>query len=76
MDDHFEDEFESSTNDGTDECPNCGELIYDDAEQCPYCLEYVTWTGSVNTPTYVKIVVWVLIAALVLPAIFALVQLL
>lgn len=26
----------------TVECPECGESIYDDAEQCPFCGQYVT----------------------------------
>lgn len=76
MNDQFDDEGESLAEASTVECPNCGEFIYDDAEQCPFCLEYVTWNRSVKLPTYVKIVVWVLIAALVLPAVFALIQLL
>lgn len=27
-------------------CPACGEDIYEDAEQCPYCGDYVTHSAS------------------------------
>ncbi|MCA9026639.1 MAG: zinc-ribbon domain-containing protein [Planctomycetaceae bacterium] len=27
-------------------CPSCGAEIYEDAEQCPYCGEYVVWSNS------------------------------
>ena len=28
------------------DCPSCGESIYEDAEQCPYCGDYVTFGSS------------------------------
>lgn len=28
-------------------CPSCGRQIYEEAEQCPYCHEYVTHSTSV-----------------------------
>lgn len=27
-------------------CPDCGEQIYEEAEQCPYCGQYVTHSTS------------------------------
>lgn len=27
-------------------CPACGEQIYEDAQQCPYCGDYVTHASS------------------------------
>ncbi len=27
-------------------CPSCGEAIYEDAEQCPYCGDYVVHSTS------------------------------
>lgn len=54
-DDEFdEDEFSEENDDDnsteTVPCPSCGAAIYDDAEQCPYCGQYITadtspWTG-------------------------------
>ncbi len=39
-----EDDDESSY---TMPCPECGEAIYDDAQQCPYCGQYVIVATSV-----------------------------
>ena len=36
LDDEFEDD------EATDECPYCGEEIYDDANWCPYCSNYLS----------------------------------
>ncbi len=39
------DEWDDETTD-TVNCENCGEEVYEDAEQCPYCGWYVTQTTS------------------------------
>ncbi|HEX8324288.1 MAG TPA: hypothetical protein VF595_10280 [Tepidisphaeraceae bacterium] len=47
-------------NDVLDPCPNCKKLMYDDAEQCPYCGHYVT---EETAPTsHAK---WVTVTALI-----------
>ncbi|MGB9626706.1 MAG: zinc ribbon domain-containing protein [Phycisphaerae bacterium] len=30
-------------------CPACGRSIYDDAEKCPYCGEWITPPGTAET---------------------------
>ena len=44
------DEFDDDEDSETISCQNCGQSIYEDAIECPYCGEYVTpatspWTG-------------------------------
>jgi hypothetical protein len=43
-DDHDEDDFDTSSDDDdtTMPCPHCGEDVYDDAEQCPLCGQYLS----------------------------------
>lgn len=50
-DDGLEDDDDESLDDATMPCPSCGAEIYDDAEQCSVCGEYVIsstspWTGK------------------------------
>ena len=57
-DEDWADEDESNE---TLPCPECGESIYEDAEQCPYCGNYVVhstspWSGK---PTW-----WVILGLL------------
>ncbi|HVX10117.1 MAG TPA: hypothetical protein VHC22_02840 [Pirellulales bacterium] len=46
--DDWEDPEEDSANDDDDlvRCPSCRKEIYEDAEQCPYCGDYVTRSTS------------------------------
>jgi hypothetical protein len=48
-DDDGWDDFDEESNDETEiiRCPNCGADVYEDAEQCPSCLEYITTTSSI-----------------------------
>lgn len=50
-DDEYDDEFgdDSPEDEFSEEvdCPHCGASIYEDAEQCPICGEYVTHTHNV-----------------------------
>lgn len=39
-------------------CPNCGQDVYEDADRCPYCNEYITAASSGGRPT------WLIIAAI------------
>ena len=34
--------IDENDDDYTVDCPNCGEPIYEDVPQCPYCGHYVT----------------------------------
>jgi uncharacterized paraquat-inducible protein A len=47
--------------DQTVECPSCHKFIYEDAERCPYCENYVSEeeTGPAHKPW------WIIIGALV-----------
>lgn len=44
---HETDDYDDE--DDTVPCPNCGSDIYEDAEQCPICNEYITH-GSQLSP--------------------------
>jgi hypothetical protein len=49
-DDDWEAPEEDEADDDSPEtvvCPSCGEQIYEEAEQCPHCHEYVTHSTSV-----------------------------
>ena len=47
--DDFADDFDDALDDEYDDddeaelvpCPNCGQPVYEDAPQCPYCGEYI-----------------------------------
>lgn len=53
----------------TEACPNCNRQVYEDAEQCPYCHQYLIGQSGKSLSNTSKILVWVLILALLLPAI-------
>lgn len=49
-DDEYPDESDYPDDDEslTQPCPACGADVYEDAEQCPVCGEYITWrTGDI-----------------------------
>ena len=53
-DDEFDDDWEAPDADDRDDdeietlpCPACGKPIYEEAEACPYCGEYVTHSTSI-----------------------------
>ena len=35
-------DYDSDDSDVTIDCPYCGEAMYDDAEQCPHCGQYLS----------------------------------
>lgn len=41
-DDDWDDGDDDESDDMQTECPHCGESIFDDAEQCPYCRMYLS----------------------------------
>ena len=43
LDDDWPDDDESAE---TIDCPNCGEEIYEEAEQCPHCGKYISQEDS------------------------------
>jgi len=48
--DEFSEENDDNDTTETIACPQCGEQVYEDAEQCPYCGTYLTsqtspWVG-------------------------------
>ena len=67
MDDEFDDVFDDDWPDEDDDedeslvvtCPNCGTQVYEDAEQCPSCGEYIVHGSSVWSE---KPLWWVLLA--------------
>jgi hypothetical protein len=49
-DELFDDDADDDADDDSAElvdCPACGEPVYEDAEQCPYCGEYIVHSTSV-----------------------------
>jgi predicted nucleic acid-binding Zn ribbon protein len=46
------------------ECPNCGEDILEDADQCPHCHQWVIQGGQTDAQSHGF--VFILIAALIL----------
>lgn len=68
-----DEDFENDVDDETDEdgddtipCPNCREPVFDDAEQCPHCGEYLTGETARQgpKPTWIIVTVVVLLIAL------------
>jgi uncharacterized protein (DUF983 family) len=46
-------------------CPECGKPVYEEAEQCPYCGEYITHSTSPlagRSPLYIAVIVLGIIA--------------
>lgn len=72
-DDLDDDEYPDWSNDADDDavdlvpCPHCGAEIYEDAEQCPICGEYVIRT-STNVPWFWKATAIILVIAMLLVA--------
>ena len=42
-------------------CPECGEEILDDSEQCPYCGQYIVFSTS---PWHGRSTMWILLGGL------------
>ena len=60
--------YDESEDEYTIECPNCGEAIYEDAPQCPYCRHYVSSADVGNRfPKWVVVIVVLTILAFALP---------
>ncbi len=55
------DEWDADDTSETSQCPQCGREIYEDAEQCPYCHEYVTTSGGSTS----RRPVWIIVTAMV-----------
>jgi predicted RNA-binding Zn-ribbon protein involved in translation (DUF1610 family) len=54
-----ESDQDSGEESGTLPCPNCGEDVWEEAERCPHCGEYITpGIGSDRKPW------WVIVAAI------------
>ena len=65
-DDSLEGDFDDSS-ESTYPCPGCGRQIYEEADACPYCGEYVADDDvyrSQPQPWWIKLVVWLLIFSL------------
>ena len=59
-DDWMDDEYEVDDSDeSTVDCPFCGEEIFDDCEQCPYCRMYISASDLAQPrgPLHVAIVI-------------------
>jgi hypothetical protein len=49
-------------------CPHCGEDIFDDAEQCPYCQQYISAADfKKQIPTWVIVLIVLTIVSFLLP---------
>jgi len=49
-------------------CPHCGEDIFDDADQCPYCQHYISAADlKKQIPTWVIVLIVLTIVSFLLP---------
>ncbi len=70
----FDDDLESDEYDGTDtstiDCPYCGEEVFDDAERCPACGNYLSTEDNDSFQPSQRYFsnqpLWIIITALVL----------
>jgi predicted nucleic acid-binding Zn ribbon protein len=73
-DDDFDEvnDSDSDTSDSDDDCtspcPHCGELIYDDAERCPECGQYVSREDAPTSRKPLWILIGLVVCALVVVA--------
>jgi hypothetical protein len=73
MDPDDEDEdYSVNSETSTDTCPHCGAQVYEDAEQCPVCGQYITDENAPRT-SHPRWVVWTAVVLLV-PLIYALLR--
>lgn len=64
---------EPSDDDGYVPCPHCGETMLEDAEYCPYCDRWITSEDQPPRkpwPMWVNILLVLMLAALILTALF------
>ena len=55
-------EAEADESEDTCPCPYCGRQVYDDAERCPYCEQYLSGEDAPASPKSLWIVVGVVVA--------------
>lgn len=71
-----DDDFEPDDDEADDEadctCPNCGASVYEDAERCPHCGDYITpvSTSRFGAGSRWIVIVAVLMVVLILVATF------
>lgn len=57
-----ESDMDSTDEEGLDACPFCRKMIFEDAERCPHCGQYLVDQGQAGASTWV---VWVIVALLI-----------
>ncbi len=69
-DSYANDSYGAEADESTTACPFCGEDIYDDAERCPECGNYIAWSdadGDQPTPSqFTKRPLWIIATAVLL----------
>jgi len=63
-DEYYDDEYYDESDDDdldTEPCPNCGREVYEEAERCPYCGEYIIRSSNplAGRPTW-----WIILGIL------------
>ncbi len=66
QDDDGDDSIEADFANDLTKCPACRELIYDDADRCPYCGKFIASASTGGKPRWVVITGWVLIGGLLI----------
>ena len=57
-------------------CPHCGEHIFDDADQCPYCRQYISPADfRKQTPTWIIVLIILTIVSFLLPSLMTAIRL-
>jgi hypothetical protein len=74
-DDNAFDELDDADTGETLPCPACGQDVYEDSDQCPYCGEWIIpLKGRGDHPTWVRVVGLVVVAALLFGVLAGLVR--
>lgn len=62
-------DYDSSDDlDYTIDCPHCGKAIYEDADQCPYCYQYLSTADfKKRMPPWAVVIVVITIASFLIP---------
>lgn len=70
-DDDAIDEQESA--DDLIQCPGCREMVYEDADRCPYCGQWLPAAKKGGLPRWAVITGWIILACWLIPLAYLLI---
>ncbi len=68
-----DDDAEIEAHESTDElirCSSCRQMVYEDADRCPYCGQWLVDTKPRGLPRWAIITGWIILACWLLPLIY------